>query len=71
MARNVFKPEQSINRLREAEVLSCQTSTVGEASVWFASTEQTYYRWRTGTHSILLRRMLTRIHLQTVGEEVR
>ena len=32
MVRKAFKPEQIINKLREAEVLLSQGSTVGEAS---------------------------------------
>mgnify|MGYP002814440564 FL=1 len=48
MARKVFKPEQIINMLREAEVLLSQGSTVGEASRKLGVTEQTYYRWRKG-----------------------
>ena len=46
MARKAFKPEQIINKLREAEVLLSQGSTVGEASRKLGVTEQTYYRWR-------------------------
>ena len=46
MIRKVFKPEQIINKLREAEVLLSQGSTVGEASRKLGVTEQTYYRWR-------------------------
>jgi transposase-like protein len=34
------------NKLREAEVLLNQGSTVGEASKRIEVTEQTYYRWR-------------------------
>jgi len=46
MGRKAFKPEQIINKLREAEVLLSQGSTVGEASRKLGVTEQTYYRWR-------------------------
>ena len=46
MVRKAFKPEQIINKLREAEVLLSQSSTVGEASRKLGVTEQTYYRWR-------------------------
>ena len=46
MVRKGFKPEQIINKLREAEVLLSQGSTVGEASRKIGVTEQTYYRWR-------------------------
>ena len=46
MVRKAFKPEQIINKLREAEVLLSQGSTVGEASRTIGVTEQTYYRWR-------------------------
>ena len=46
MARRLFKPEQIINKLREAEVLISQGSTIGEASRRIGVTEQTYYRWR-------------------------
>jgi transposase-like protein len=35
-----------LNKLREAEVLLSQGSTVGEASKRIEVTEQTYYRWR-------------------------
>ena len=46
MVRKAFKPEQIINKLREAEVLLSQGATVGEASRKIGVTEQTYYRWR-------------------------
>ena len=46
MARIQFKPEQIINKLREAEVLISQGSTIGQASRKIGITEQTYYRWR-------------------------
>ena len=46
MARKAFKPEQIINKLREAEVLISQGATIGEASRKIGVTEQTYYRWR-------------------------
>ena len=46
MARRLFRPEQIINKLREAEVLISQGSTIGEASRKIGITEQTYYRWR-------------------------
>ena len=46
MVRKGFKPEQIINKLREAEILLSQGSTVGEVSRKIGVTEQTYYRWR-------------------------
>ncbi len=46
MARKAFKPEQIINKLREAEVLISQGATIGVASRKIGITEQTYYRWR-------------------------
>jgi transposase-like protein len=46
VVRKGFKPEQIIGKLREAEVLLSQGSTVGEASRKIGVTEQTYYRWR-------------------------
>jgi len=46
LARRLFKPEQIINKLREAEVLISRGSTIGEASRKIGVTEQTYYRWR-------------------------
>ena len=45
MARRSYRPEQIINKLREAEVLFSQGSTVGEAARKIGVTEQTYYRW--------------------------
>ena len=46
MVRKAFKPEQIINKLREAEILLSQGSTVAEASRKLNITDQTYYRWR-------------------------
>jgi putative transposase len=46
LVKKVFKPEQIINKLREAEVLISQGATVGEASRKMGIVEQTYYRWR-------------------------
>ena len=46
MVRKGYTPEQIIGKLREAEVLLSQGSTVGEASRKIGVAEQTYYRWR-------------------------
>lgn len=46
MARRSHRPEEIINKLREAEVLRSQGSTVGEAAGKSGVAEQTYYRWR-------------------------
>lgn len=41
-----FTPEQIISKLREAEVLLGQGSTIPVAAKQIGVTEQTYYRWR-------------------------
>ena len=46
MVRRTYKPEQIINKLREAEILLSRGSTIAEASRQLGVTEQTYYRWR-------------------------
>ena len=46
MVRKTHSPERIINKLREAEILLNQGSTVGEACRQIGVTEQTYYRWR-------------------------
>jgi len=46
MKKKGYTAEQIIGKLREAEVLLSQGSTVGEASRKLGVTEQTYYRWR-------------------------
>ena len=46
MKKKGFSAEQIIGKLREAEVLLSQGSTVGEVSRKLGITEQTYYRWR-------------------------
>ncbi len=46
MARRSYTPERIINKLREAEVLLSQGSTVSEAARKIGVTKQTYYRWR-------------------------
>jgi len=42
MVRRSYRPEQIINKLREAEVLLSQGSTVGEVARKIGVTEQTY-----------------------------
>ena len=46
MARRRHRPEQVINKLREAEVAIAQGSTVAGAARGIGVTEQTFYRWR-------------------------
>ena len=46
MAKKNFKPEEIINKLREAEVLSSQGKPVAEICRALGVTDQTYYRWR-------------------------
>jgi transposase-like protein len=46
MRKKGFSAEQIIGKLREAEVLLSQGSTVAEVSRKLSVTEQTYYRWR-------------------------
>ena len=46
MKKKGYSAEQIIGKLREAEVLLGQGSTVGEVSRKLSITEQTYYRWR-------------------------
>jgi len=46
MTRRSYRPEQIISKLRGAEVLISQGSTIGEAARKIGVTEQTYYRWR-------------------------
>ncbi len=46
MAKEIFKPEDIINKLREAEMLSSQRKTVAEICRALGITDQTYYQWR-------------------------
>ncbi len=46
MVKKSYSPEQVITKLREAEILLNQGTTIGEASRKIGVTEQTYYRWR-------------------------
>ena len=46
MHRKRFKPEEIVNKLREADVLISQGRTVAQASKQIGVAEQTYYRWR-------------------------
>jgi len=46
MARRSYTPEKIVNKLREAEVLLSQGSTICEAARKIGVTEQTYYHWR-------------------------
>jgi transposase-like protein len=49
MKQKGFTAEQIIGKLREAEVLLSQRSTVGEASRKLGVTEHTYHQWRRET----------------------
>ncbi len=46
MAKRKHTSEQAITKLREAEVLTAEGSTVSEASRSIGVTQQTFYRWR-------------------------
>jgi transposase-like protein len=46
MPRKRYTPEQTISKLREAEVLLSQGETVAQASKQLGVSDQTYYRWR-------------------------
>jgi transposase-like protein len=46
MPKKGYAPEQIINKLREAEILLSQGSTVALISKKIGVSEQTYYRWR-------------------------
>lgn len=46
MAKKLFKPEEIVNKLREAEALNSQGKSVAEICRVLGITDQTYYRWR-------------------------
>lgn len=46
MAKKTFKPEEIINKLREAEVLTSQGKTVSDVCKALAISDQTHYQWR-------------------------
>ena len=46
MVKRGYAPEQIISKLREAEILLSQGSSIAEVSKKIGITEQTYYRWR-------------------------
>ena len=46
MARKGYKPEQIINKLREAEILLLQGATIAVTSKTIGVSDHTYYRWR-------------------------
>jgi putative transposase len=46
MAKKWFTPEQIINKLREAELLFNQGSTIAAISKKIGVSDHTYYRWR-------------------------
>ena len=46
MPRRSYRPEEVINKLREAEVRLSQGATVGEVVKSLGVSEVTYYRWR-------------------------
>jgi len=46
MVKKGYKPEQIINKLREAEILLSQGETIAAISKKIGVSAHTYYRWR-------------------------
>ena len=46
MPKKIYKPEEIIHKLREAEVRLSQGATVAEVLRALGISEVTYYRWR-------------------------
>jgi putative transposase len=46
MAKKGYSPEQIINKLREAEILLSQGSTIAQVTKKIGVSDYTYYRWR-------------------------
>jgi len=46
MVRKGYKPEQIINKLREAEILLSQGATIAQITKKIGISDYTYYRWR-------------------------
>src|SRR5215813_8365722 len=46
MARKSYRPEEIVAKLRQADVLTSQGKSVGEAIRSIGVSEVTYYRWR-------------------------
>ena len=46
MAKKGYKPEQIINKLREAEILLNQGAAIAVVSKKIGVSDHTYYRWR-------------------------
>lgn len=46
MAKQRYRPEEIISKLREADILIGQGQTVAQASKTIGVSEVTYYRWR-------------------------
>ena len=46
MAKKRYNAEEIIHKLREAEVLLAQGSSIAQACKQLGITDQTYYRWR-------------------------
>jgi len=46
MSRKRFRPEEIVNKLREADVLLSQGKTIAQACKQIGVADQTYYRWR-------------------------
>ena len=46
MAKKTYKPEEIVAKLRQADVLIAQGSTIADVVRTFGVTQVTYYRWR-------------------------
>jgi len=46
MAKKGYSPEQIINKLREAEILLSQGSSIAQVTKKIGVSDYTYYRWR-------------------------
>ena len=52
MPRKANAPEQIIGKLRQAEIMMNQGSTVAEVCHKIEVTDQTYFRWRKGMFDV-------------------
>jgi len=71
MARKHHKPEESVAKLRQVEVLTGQGKPVSEAVRAIGVTDQTYYRWRAEFGGLKLDQVKRRRELERENARLR
>ena len=71
MPKKKYRPEDIINKLREADVMQAEGMIVAEVAKTLGIHEQTYYRWRRENGGMKMSQMKRSFHWVIIGRWMR